>query len=164
MEIIGAANPENFEKYNLSFYLQDSVIKTAFLIKSGTEPIESGKLGDWETSSITDNTYILELRVTLTDGSEVVHLVEGIRVRNYTAIETSTPEPDTAPNELVPTQTLSSNENTFPTPDRSPPQEIAPNPAEISTDDIRDSLVRGAIIGTAGLALLIIYILFKNRD
>lgn len=164
VEIIGSANPDSFEKYSLSFYLQDSTNQTGFLIESNSESVESGKLGNWETSNITDDTYMLELRVSQTDGNELVFLVEDIRVRNYTAIETSTPEPIIAPTELVATQTAISGEDKVIAPNTTPPSEVAPNPAEINLNDLQNSIVQGVILGGAGLALLILYILIKNRD
>jgi len=164
VEIIGHANPDDFEEFTLSFQLQDSSTDTFFEIEKSNEEVESGKLGNWETSTLTDDTYILELRVTLSDGNEMIHLVEGIRVRNYTAIETNTPEPETTPSSFEPTQTKDDFQIAETTPDRSSPPEIASNPAEISIESIQRSIVLGIIISISGLVLLALYILFKNRD
>jgi hypothetical protein len=164
VEITGSAAPERFEEYTLSFYQQGSTIKTLFEIESSTKKVESGSLGDWETSTLTDDTYILELRVTLLNGDELIHLVEGIRVRNYSPIETSTPEPEIAPTDLEPVETEESIEEVEITPDTSPPPDLAPNPAEINTKNIQSSIIRGAIIGVSGIMLLAIYRSLKNRD
>jgi hypothetical protein len=160
IEIIGSANPENFEEYTLNFYLQDSNITTPFLIYKSGSPVESGKLGDWETSNLTDGTYILELQVNLSNGEELIHQIEGIRIRNYTAIETNTPEPTIQ----VTVQPMESTPAIEATPDTDKSVELGPNPAEINIKSIEQSIVRGVAISVIGILLLLSYILFKRRD
>jgi len=164
VEITGNAAPEGFEEYALNFYLQDSTLETAFEIENSTKKVESGKLGDWETSTLTDDTYVLELRVTLLNGDELVHRVEDVRVRNYSPIETSTPEAEIAPTNQEPVPTEEYIEEKAVTPDASSPPDLAPNPAEIDTKNIQSSIIRGAIIGALGIMLLAVYRVLKNRD
>lgn len=162
VKIIGTANPEDFQRYILNFYLQNSEILTPFEISRSNTPVKSGILGNWETSQLTDGDYILELIATLSDGSTLSHLVEGIRVRNYSAIETNTPESQIEVTEAIPTQ--------FPTSKAEPSSTevnditIEKNPAEIDITGIKNSVFRGIIISVVGLILLLIYTLYKNRD
>ena len=160
VEINGNANPENFEEYTLNFYLQETNINTPFLIYSSESPVESGKLGDWETSNLTDSTYILELQVKLSNGEEIIHRVEGIRIRNYTAIETNTPEPTIQ----VTVQTKESTPTVEVTPDIGISEELVPNPAEINIESIEKSIIRGVAISVIGILLLLSYVLLKRRD
>ncbi len=160
IEIIGSANPENFEEYSLNFYLQDSSITTPFLIYKSGSPVESGNLGDWETSNLTDGTYILELQVILSNGEELFHRVESIRIRNYTAIETNTPEP-TVQVTIQPMESTPAIEDTL---DTSKSVELSPNPAEINIESIEKSIIRGVAISVIGITLLLSYVLLKRRD
>jgi hypothetical protein len=164
VEITGSAAPKGFEEYSLSFQLQDSPLETRFEIESSSKKVESGKLGDWETSTLTDDTYVLELRVTLLDGDQLVHVVEGIRVRNYSPIETSTPETEINPTDQEPVPTDEDSGKTVITPNISSPSELAPNPAEINIKDIQGSVIRGVVLGAAVIVILALYRSLKNRD
>jgi len=61
------------------------------------QPVEAGPLGLWDTSGITDGNYHLRLRVFLDNGTALEHIVDGLRIRNYTQIETPTAAAVVAP-------------------------------------------------------------------
>ena len=65
-----------------------------FLIQYSYEPVENGTLAVWDTSTIADGNYHLRIKVLLTDGRTRETIVSQLRVRNYTAVETSTPQVD----------------------------------------------------------------------
>lgn len=101
--IMGSASHPFFSEYDLAFSYQDDPSDTWFYItehvKSG---VQSGAVGIWDTSSITDGTYRIRLRVFLTGRETLVAYVDNIRLRNYTHIETATPGPATTPSTPTP--------------------------------------------------------------
>jgi len=90
--------------------------------------------------------------------------VEGLRVRNYSPIETSTPTP------VTPTATPLPGELSIPTPTPTPtisppaptPTDLARNPAQVSVPDIALSLGKGALAILGLFALMGIYQAVKN--
>ena len=92
-----AAHPR-FERYELAFAYPEDPTDTWFAIgEPSRQPVEAGPLGLWDTSSITDGSYRLRLRVFLDNGTALEHIVEGLRIRNYSQIETPTAAAVVAP-------------------------------------------------------------------
>jgi hypothetical protein len=90
--IEGSASHPSFLSYDLSFAYENGEAETWFLIMDNVEnPVIDGRLGIWDTSSITDGDYKLRLRVNLENGSALESIVSGLRVRNTTPVETATP-------------------------------------------------------------------------
>ncbi len=83
-------------------------------------------------------------------------MVEGLRVRNYTPIETDTPAPTAtqAPGEPPP-PTLTPTAS--PTPVYATPTPLPPNPLQVSTQEVTDTFLRGALGAAAVFALLGLY-------
>ncbi|MGD8822838.1 MAG: hypothetical protein PVG63_07030 [Anaerolineales bacterium] len=112
--IEGSANHPDFSYYALSFTYADLSSPTWFpLSEPSRTPVTSGALGLWDTTSITDGNYILRLQVFLLDGSTLEAVVENVRIRNTSPIETNTPAPvieTLTPSPIPPTAT------SFPTP------------------------------------------------
>jgi hypothetical protein len=110
----GRADHPDFAYYELSFTYADLPNPTWFIITERlTTPVSNGPLGLWDTSSIVDGNYILRLEVSLSDGSTLSSVVENLRVRNSTPVETNTPAPileTLTPSPIPPTPT------SFPTP------------------------------------------------
>ena len=160
LSIVGSANPADFFFYELSFRYAGGPEQPWFVIDESFTPVENGTLGEWDTFAITDGDYDLRLLVTLTDSSQVEHRVEGVRVRNYSQVETGTPGPSASPTvtetpDLTALFTPSSTPTITPTPTQPPTfTPPAPNPAEIGPGEISSSLARGAA-GVLALFLLI---------
>jgi hypothetical protein len=92
--ITGSATHEDFLGYDLAFAYADSPAGTWFPLGEPVQsPVADGRLGLWDTTGITDGEYRLRLRVWLQDGTALVTQVDGLRVRNQTPIETTTPAP-----------------------------------------------------------------------
>jgi hypothetical protein len=112
--IEGSASHPDFNYYELSFTYADVSSQTWFpLSEPSTTPVTSGALGLWDTVSIADGNYNLRLEVFLLDGTSLVAVVEKIRIRNSSPIETNTPAPvveTLTPSPIPPTPT------NFPTP------------------------------------------------
>jgi hypothetical protein len=118
-------------------------------------------MGAWDTNLITDGNYNLRLVVILQDGTRVDTAVTGLRVRNYSPIETSTPTP------VTPTATLSPGERptatATPVPTITPtPTPLPTNPAEMTTHQITGSLWKGALGAIVVFLILGIYVLIKQ--
>lgn len=149
VDIIGTVTILGFSSYELAFTYEGDTTNTWFNISSSTTPVFEGELGTWDTTTITDGDYILRLQVSLLDGSVQQTTISGLRVRNYTAVPTATPEP--TPTSISPliaptaqlivsvaeaTATLS-----LPTPTRLPS-----NPAGLGIPSITTALGRGALL------------------
>jgi hypothetical protein len=135
---------QNFQSGELYFGYTKDQTGTWFLITQNSEPVMNGEMGAWETNLITDGDYNLRLVVIEQDGSRVETTTSGIRVRNYSMIETSTPTPET------PTATLSPDERPTATATPSPTVTASPtllptNPAELTDGQISNSLMKGAM-------------------
>jgi hypothetical protein len=157
--ILGNTGIDGFQSYEIDFSYVDDPTQTWFLMQEGTTPIQNGVLTVWDTTTITDGEYTLRLMVTLTDGNQIEQLVKGVRVRNYSPIETDTPTPPLPSLTLVaglpvasatpgftPTQTL--------TPYPLTPTPLPTNPAEISSSQMLQTLGKGVLI-TIGLFIIL---------
>ena len=171
--LTGNTAMEGFISAELSFAYLNNPTDTWFLIAQSDTPVENDILAQWDTTTISDGDYSLRLVVRLNDGSEHSTSVEGVRVRNYTAIEADTPTPTVptptpqASETLVPTQTptitLTPTATLVPITPTAPP----PNPAELSSDAILSSVGRGILAVIGLFALLGLYqgirSLFRRR-
>jgi len=160
--IRGSTNPDGFQKYEVNFSYSGDPTHTWFLIQESNLPVQNGVLAVWDTTTITDGEYSLRLLVSLTDGNEVEVLIDGLRVRNYSSMETGTPAPIPAHITLVPgrpeiyvpggtpTSTL--------TPEPPAPTSLPTNPAEISTSQMILNLGQGVAYSIGIFAILGAYL------
>ena len=171
--VSGNTGTEGFQSFEVDFSYKDDPTNTWFLIQEGTTPIQNGVLAVWDTTTITDGDYTLRLLVTLTDGAQVEVLVNDLRVRNYSPIETVTPSPTPFYVTLAPgiPAAPSIAEHT-PTPTLTPypltPTPLPTNPAVITSSQMVLTLGKGAAFSIGLLTLLGAYlgvrsILQKNR-
>jgi hypothetical protein len=147
VNIVGNTGIPGFSSAEVVFSYADDTTSTWFLITTKSEPSTDQPLTTWDTSTITDGTYTLRLRVILTDGTHLDVLVPGLRVRNYTPIETPTPAP-TAP-QATALPTITPTGTPFPT-----PTPLLQNRAIVSTLDVGSSIFYG------GMATLLLFISF----
>ena len=159
--ISGNTMVDSFSSAELLFGYEANPTNTWFLIQSYDRPISGGTLALWDTTTITDGTYQLRLVVWLSDGSQLEQRVNGLRVRNYTPIETNTPTP------VTPTATLPPGETPIPTPTITimPPTAtpLPTNPAEVTSQKASQSLFKGALAVFGLFAVIGIYHLLKGR-
>jgi hypothetical protein len=137
-------------------YVEDPT-GTWFLIGQGSEPVTEAEAGTWDTSLITDGNYNLRLVVILQDGTQMERVVNGLRVRNYTPVETDTPTP------VIPTDTPLPGEKptatVTPLPTITPtPTPLPTNPAEMTDEEITGSLGRGALAAVGAFVFLGVYV------
>ena len=141
--IEGSASHPFFEAYDLAFAYQNDPTQTWFMISDPIhQAVTNGPLAIWDTTGITDGNYRLCLRVFLSNGTALQVIVEGLRVRNYTAIETSPPGAAA----VSPTATIA---QPTPTP--------RPTPLPALTGDGSRSVLHAFTIGTivGGLTLIL---------
>jgi len=150
VEVTGNAVINDFQTYELSFAFKEDPTNTWFTIQIGTDQVREGTLGEWNTNGLTDGTYSIRLKVNDRQGQSVEEIVGDLRLRNYTAIETSTPGPQ-LPEETsqVPTST--------PAPAVPTPTALPPNPAILKPETITQSIHRGAVFAILFMAGLGLY-------
>jgi hypothetical protein len=138
---------QKFQSVELTFAYTNNPTKTWFLIYLGLQPVSNGPLAAWDTSLITDGDYDLRMVVTFLDGSQQSVDVPGVRVRNYSPVETDTPMPAT------PTSPPATADTPIPTiaatypPSQPPPAAtpLPPNPAELHQQDVWLNAGKGAL-------------------
>jgi hypothetical protein len=144
--ITGTSDSPNFVSAELAFAYASNPTNTWFLISTSFQPVTNDVLATWDTTSISDGSYTLRLRVNLLDGSFQDATVTA-EVRNYTTAVTpsSAPTP-TEPALQIPTPLLlapSATPTALPLPT---PMPLPPNPAAITQNEIYASLRGGALI------------------
>lgn len=160
-EIIGSFQVPDFGTAELLFAYADDPTNTWFLLQEYTQPITSTILAEWDTTLITDGTYTLRLVVARADGTQIEEKVSGLRVRNYTPIETDTPTPITqtaAPESL---KTATPIPTSTPKPPTATP--LPPNPAEVTPGKLGQAIAKGALGVFALFALLALYGMIRRR-
>ena len=98
-----------------------------------------------------------------TDQDQIIAYVPGLRVRNYSAIETNTPVPTSTPAPADTHAPLVTSTMTL-TPVSFTPTPLPPNPAQIDTRDIGMSIGKGGIVVISIFAILGIYQYIRNRN
>lgn len=161
VQIIGTVDVTGFQSYEIAFAFQDDATQTWFQVASGDAPVIQGVLAEWDTTVLTDSNYNLLLRVHYQNGTVEDLVLESIRVRNYSAIETSTPMPTQAsPNQQETHTPMPPTE----TPIQPTPTDLPPNPAALDSQQLFGSIQRGAIIGAAFITVALLYTRTKQRN
>jgi hypothetical protein len=156
--ITGSDDVAGFVSAEVAFTYAGDPTGTWFLIGVSDQPVSSNKITTWDTTVITDGNYVLRLRVILADGSIREITLSGLRVRNYTPIETPTPTATAIIIEATPTE-ITPEATTIPTITLTPlpfptPTMLPTNPAALAPMDIPTSISYG------GLAVIISFLLF----
>jgi hypothetical protein len=161
--VIGTTRANNFVSLEVSFAYQSDPTRTWFLIGQRSGAVEQEEMTSWDTSTITDGTYRLRVQMFLADGSVKETIVEGLRVRNYSPVETSTPQAATSEAVVVvratPTATFTPLPD-FVIPTRLPAPQ-ATNPVQVGARDLVESAGRGFLVVVGALGLSGIYLALK---
>jgi hypothetical protein len=157
--------PVGFASAELSFAYQSGEPRTWFLIAELEQITADPVLAQWDTTTITDGDYTLRLVVTRVDGSRTSEMVTGLRVRNYSPVETITPTPVTPTATPEPGDTPVPTETPTPTITAIPftPTPLSPNPAQIDRMDILVNMGKGALAVLAFLSVAGLYQSLKTR-
>jgi hypothetical protein len=158
IEISGITETDGFQRAEIEFRYTNDPKETWFLIAETDQPVNPGKITDWDTSVITDGNYDLRVTVFLKDGNGLTKVVSGIRIRNYSPIETPTPSESG-----VTPESLSSVSTIVPTRTPRPTQPALPaNSAVLTQSDLNSSLIRGGIAGLGFFLAFAIYWIVKK--
>lgn len=157
--IFGTIPAENFQNGELTFAYSQNPTSTWFLIEAIDEPREGGLIAEWDTTTITDGTYDLRLSIFYENTEEVIVEVPGLRVRNYTPIETNTPTP------VTPTVTPVPGSSPTPTETPIPPTATSfpGNPAQITTQDVVNGFGNGVLVTLGIFSLIGLYVMVRNQ-
>jgi len=166
VSIEGSTIVEDFISWEITFGYANDSSGTWFLITEGEDQISEGELIQWDTTTITDGDYNLRLTVYLHGGRREHFLLNNLRVRNYSPIETVTPTPtltstpftETPRPSLTPTSTSQPTNTTIP----NTPTPLPTNPATITQTNINNSLIRGAAGALAAFVMVGLYLSIKR--
>jgi hypothetical protein len=146
-------DPAQTTGFDVSFAYQDGNNPTWFLIAE-SQQIETNQFqSSWDTTTISDGDYQLRLRVNLKNGLTSEVIAKGIRIRNYSIIETSTPSPTpvVTGTPIPPTPTLQNS----PTPGI--PTPLPSNPVRFDQARLLEGIKVGLLAVVGGFAVLGIY-------
>jgi len=150
---------QKFQSVELTFAYANNPTKTWFLIYQGIQPVSNGPLVAWDTSLITDGDYDLRMVVTFLDGTQQSVEVAGLRVRNYSPVETDTPAPatPTSPPATADTPIPTVTPTHLPSPIPPAATPLPPNPAELQPQDVWFNAGKGALAIVGLFALVGLY-------
>jgi hypothetical protein len=143
---------------SLSFTYQADLRETWFLLQDFQEVTNQELSFEWDTTTITDGDYSIRVSAETEQGMQAAYM-DGLRVRNYTVIETSTPVPTDTPAPEDPTATPTRTSTTLPP----TPTPLPPNPALITSNDVWNSILVGALLALGIVAVLGVTQVTRNR-
>ena len=160
--ITGTTDIEGFQAAEITFSYMNNPTDTWFLISQSNTPVSNGLLAQWDTTTITDGVYALRLTVRGAGDKQFSSVVLGVRVRNYSLVETDTPTP------IPPTVTPVPQSTSAPVITPSPATTALPtvtatvtpfpsNPAGLSRVDVLLSIGQGALAVIGFFALMGLY-------
>lgn len=146
----------------LEFRYVNHPLENWFLITQVSVSIPDGQMALWDTSTITDGEYDLRLRAVTRDQRQLEYRVDGLRVRNYSVVETETPTP------VIPTETLLPGQATPtlpPTQTPLPPTAtpMATNPAILTFDQVSQTMAAGSLVVLVLFLAVGVYVFFRSR-
>jgi hypothetical protein len=152
--IEGSAAHPAFVAYELSFAYDPNPTDTWFPIVDDVQtPVTDGRLGLWDTTSITDGDYQLRLYVVLENDSRLEAYARNLQVRNTTPAEAQPAREEPIPSTATP---AAATETPAPT--------VVPVilSQRSGTQKVLQSLKIGAFLGTLSLLLFASYTIFRK--
>jgi hypothetical protein len=163
--ITGSTEAEGFSSYEVAFAYEGDA-SNWFVLNQSQEVVKSGPLAQWDTSTIADGLYRVRLTIVFKDGGRKDYLVSGLRVRNYSVIETSTPAPTQVSKPEKPLVTPQEMVTAIPTVVSTVVQKTATalpvNPASLSYSQYGQSFMLGFEITVALVGLGLIYWIIRK--
>jgi hypothetical protein len=154
--IVGSTQVNGFVSSEISFAYSGNTTATWFLISKSEQMVQNEILGEWNTSLISDGNYDLRLRTFLTDGTYFDKVIEELRIRNYTPVETLLPSPTASMQSR--TADVLIQEVLSPT-----PFSLPPNPVELTNHRLLRSLVLGFLATITIYLLISIFIKLRGK-
>ncbi|HVP20393.1 MAG TPA: hypothetical protein VMS73_00880 [Anaerolineaceae bacterium] len=159
--ITGNTTLPDFQSAEVDFSYIESGPINWFLLQQSESPVKDSVLAVWDTSKIADGNYQLRVQVFFKNGQVVEKIVPDLRVRNYTAIETSTPTLPQVALQVSPMVTLSP---TAPTGTPIPtPTTLPANPVQVQSSTVWFNIVLGISFVTVVFGLLGLYLWLRGR-
>jgi len=156
--IIGSTNLSGYDHHQISFNYVDSQADTWFLIAKSDNIVSDGELATWDTTTIADGNYKIRLEVFLKDGGSREILVDELRVRNYTPIETQSITPQLMGVEGILETDVPFSVTAIPLPGH----DNAKNTLTVSMEDFYKSLAGGVVLSFSIFLFLVIYSAFRG--
>lgn len=155
VSISGGMDVQNFTAYEAAFTYEDGRDNPAwFLIKRDINQVQKGALAVWDTTTITDGEYRIRVLVLTGEGRELVKEVRHLHVNNYSPVQGGG-----AALATLPAGQKAAGQAPFVRPAE---VTLPPNPAEISEQDLKASLLRGLGATAALFAGLGLYLLARR--
>ncbi len=154
VEITGSVIGDDVVSFDVAFAYSEDTTDTWFILSSSREIVTNGVLAVWDTTTIADGTYRLRVSVELSQGEPEITIIENLRVRNYTAVETKTVVPTSHGTVEIIAETSTPTQLMAVTP-------YADNPLEINRDRFLHSLMLGA--GITGILFLFLVVRAVTR-
>lgn len=152
--IEGSAAHPAFVAYELSFAYDPNPTDTWFPILDDVQtPVTDGRLGLWDTTSITDGNYQLRLYVVLENDSRLEAYARNLQVRNTTPAETQPAREEATTSTETPAVAT-----------ETPAPTVVPviQSQRSGTQKVLQSLKIGAILGCLSLLIFASYIFFRK--
>jgi hypothetical protein len=164
--IVGNTSLEGFKSAELTFSYANDPTNTWFFIAYTEETTNAGKIADWDTTTLTDGNYTLRLTITKQDDSQAVVVVTGLRIRNYSPIETATPTPPRPSATSAPGDTPAPTATLLPSPTPIPltSTPLPPNPVQLSPRDLGMSISQGILVVFMAFAVFGIILAVRRRS
>lgn len=156
--ITGYIKSASYTGYELEFAFSGKEDAGWYPIADGDKLGADQVFGIWDTTGISDGEYSLRLSVRMDANTISQDIVSGIRVRNYSIMETSTPSAEGGQTEIIRT-----NEKINLIPSESTGKTIRNNPAAISPERFNATVIIAGVIGLL-IALLLGVKFFKDKD
>jgi hypothetical protein len=158
VEISGITEVSGFSRVEVEYRYTNDPKNTWFLITESDKSVNPGRIAQWETSTISDGNYDLRVTVFTVDEKIKPVTISGLRVRNYSPVESPTP---------IPLGEESSTKLTItpPIPTRTPHPtmvSLPKNPAVFTNSDLNYSVFRGAAAGVGFFIVFAIYLVVKK--
>lgn len=159
--IEGRVQGEGVRGVRVSFTHAEGTPGNWFYISDMELDTEGGSQEDfqveWDTTKITDGNYHIRVSVDYRDGRQVSTTVSGVRIRNYSPIETATPQPAGT---LNPTAQLTETPERTAAPTPSP---LPSNPATLQVEELQGALLKGLGVVMGCFLLLGLYHWIRRR-
>jgi hypothetical protein len=159
--IEGEVRFDGISNATLSFAYMNDPRDTWFLI-SEVDSQEDFRISvEWDTTRLTDGEYLIKI-IAAAGQNEFIDYVPDLRIRNYSAVETNTPSPDsTQATAAVPVETLNITDTETASARISTP--MPTNPAQISSADIGLSMGKGVLVAFSILGAVALYQYLRKR-
>lgn len=142
MEVQARVSTDDVLSYELLFgYSGETNERNLFLLAQGNAFPKEEPLYRWDTTLIPDGDYRLVLRVYFSNGEKREAVIDGVKVRNYSPVESPT-----ASDLILSTEPVLETPANTPLPVSFTPTPPRPNPGSIQPTQWTGSVVRGIAV------------------